>query len=75
MKKKKKNNRRFLSRMKTRLKIAVAVFLALFIVLIGMLIKIIVKDGEKYEQQVLAQQGYESTVIPYKRGDILDCNG
>lgn len=75
MKKKKKNNRRFLSRMKTRLKIVLSIFMACFVVLVGMLIKINVKDGDKYEQKVLAQQGYSSTVIPYKRGEILDANG
>ncbi len=75
MKKKKKNNRRFLGRMKTRLKIVLGIFMACFVVLVYMLIKINVRDGAKYEQKVLAQQGYSSTVIPYKRGEILDANG
>ncbi len=34
-------------------------------------------QGQKYKQQVLSQsqQKYGSTVIPFQRGDILDCNG
>ncbi len=34
-------------------------------------------SGEKYKKQVLtqAQQQYDSRVIPFKRGDILDRNG
>ncbi len=72
---KKKKNYRFLSRMKKRLLFAVTVFLAVFVVLIVRLIYINVKTGAEYEQQVLAQQGYESTVIPYRRGDIVDANG
>lgn len=33
--------------------------------------------GKQYKQQVLSQsqQKYGNTVIPYQRGDILDCNG
>ena len=73
--KKNKKNRRFLSRMKKRLVVAIGIFMALFIVLVIRLIYINTKSGEEYEQKVLAQQGYTSTTIPYKRGDILDVNG
>ena len=51
------------------------IFAALFCVLVFQLIKINVKTGKEYEQIVLSQQGYSSTVIPYRRGDILDTNG
>lgn len=61
--------------MKKRLLIALGAFLAVFAVLIINLIKITVSKGAKYEQNVLAQQGYSSTVIPYRRGDIIDANG
>lgn len=74
MAKKKKSNK-FLSKMKKRLLFVVGAFSAVFVVLIGRLIYINVKEGAKYEQRVLAQQGYTSTVIPYRRGDILDANG
>lgn len=32
-------------------------------------------SGEKYEKIVLSQQEYDSTIIPYKRGDIVDSKG
>jgi len=32
-------------------------------------------SGEKYQKIVLAQQGYDSVTIPYRRGDILDSRG
>lgn len=32
-------------------------------------------NGEKYTKKVLAQQDTASTLLPYKRGDILDRNG
>lgn len=37
---------------------------------------VITKDnGERYKKQVLSQQRYDSTTLPYKRGSILDANG
>ena len=33
------------------------------------------EKGEQYKKQVLSQQSYDSTTLPYKRGDILDANG
>ena len=32
-------------------------------------------QGEKYEKIVLSQQGYDSRIIPYQRGDIVDAKG
>ena len=32
-------------------------------------------NGERYKKQILSQQKYDSTTIPYKRGSILDRNG
>ena len=72
---KKRKRRRFLAKMKKRLLIAVAAFIAVFAVLAGRLVYINLKKGDEYEQRVLAQQGYTSTTIPYRRGDILDANG
>ena len=72
---KKKKKHKFLSRMKKRLLVVIFAALAAFVVLIVNIIKINLKSGAEYEQKVLAQQGYSSTVIPYKRGDIVDSNG
>ena len=48
--------------------------------LVGLAIRITyinATSGEKYRRQVLtqSQQQYESRIIPFKRGDILDTNG
>lgn len=34
-----------------------------------------VSEGDEFSIQVLAQQSFTSRTIPYKRGDIKDCNG
>lgn len=36
---------------------------------------IVKEDGIKYQKQVLSQQRYDSTTIPYRRGDIVDSKG
>lgn len=33
------------------------------------------EKGEKYEKKVLSMLSYDSKTIPYKRGNIMDCNG
>jgi stage V sporulation protein D (sporulation-specific penicillin-binding protein) len=43
--------------------------------LIGRLAYIEYDKGEKYEKKVLSMLSYDSTTIPYKRGNIMDCNG
>lgn len=43
--------------------------------LIGRLMYIEYTSGEKYEKIVLSQQEYDSKVIPYQRGDIVDAKG
>ncbi len=47
----------------------------LFAVLIAKLVHINLSKGAKYEKEVLSQKNYESITVPYRRGDILDCNG
>ncbi len=71
----KKKNHRFLKKMKKRLLVTISIFMALFVVLIVRLMYINISKGSEYEQNILEQQTYVSTVIPYKRGDILDANG
>ena len=51
-----------------------AVVLA-FVVLIGRITYINVTKGSKYTKVVLDQQNYDSRVIAFKRGDIVDRNG
>ena len=55
-------------------------FGVVILALVGLAIRITyinATSGEKYRRQVLtqSQQQYESRIIPFKRGDILDTNG
>lgn len=72
-KQKKKQIKKLRSWMQNRLVFFFCVFFVLFLVL---MIRLAILSGEdKYEKSALAQQSYVSSVIPYKRGDILDRNG
>ena len=64
-----------LRRMHTQLYIVFGVLCILFVALIFRLMYIEYTSGEKYEKIVLSQQEYDSTIIPYKRGDIVDSKG
>lgn len=53
-------------------------FLLVLIAFVGLSIQmfLITRDnGEEYKKQVLSQQEYDSTTIPFKRGNIIDSNG
>jgi len=67
--------KQFTSRMQARLLLVFCVITLLLAGLIGRLIYIMETDGERYAKQVLSRQTYVSSVIPYKRGEILDRNG
>lgn len=73
--KRKKKRKVFTNRMRGRLKFVCGCVMVGFGILGAKLVWINANDGAKYKQQVLTQQRYSSTVIPYKRGDILDANG
>lgn len=56
----------------------VVLFLFILLAFVGLSYRlfIITRDnGEQYKKQVLSQQRYDSTALPYKRGSILDANG
>ncbi|MCR5785521.1 MAG: penicillin-binding protein 2 [Eubacterium sp.] len=61
--------------MKRKLVIVFAIILLALIVLILRVSYINAISGEKYAKTVLSQQDYDSTTIPYKRGNITDRNG
>lgn len=80
MKKKKRKTQQFLQRKfpKKMQKKLVMLFMAMilaFVVLIGRITYINASHGDKYSKVVLDQQHYDSRIIPFKRGDILDANG
>lgn len=70
-----KRNNRFTIKMQKKLLVLFLMILAAFVGLSYRLLAITRDRGEKYKKQVLSQQRYDSTTIPYKRGSILDTNG
>lgn len=61
--------------MQKKLLLLYLLILAAFIGLSARLIIINRDNGEEYKKQVLSQQEYDSTTIPFKRGTIVDANG
>ena len=56
----------------------VVLFVILALLLLGLIVRLMYIEhtsGKKYEKKVLSQQKYDSTVIPYQRGNITDCKG
>ncbi len=74
-KKTKKVEPRLTREMQNRLVAVFLVVVVALIVLSGVLMRICYTSGEKYEKIVLSQQQYDSTTIPYQRGDIVDSKG
>lgn len=71
----KKTERKFTHKMQKKLVVLFFLVLSAFVGL-GVRLFYIGKDnGKEYEKQVLSQQQYDSTTLPFKRGDILDRNG
>lgn len=75
MKNQTKKRRKVSNKMQMKLVVLYSIVLLAFAVLTGRLIWIVRTNGTQYQKQVLAQQQYDSTVLPYRRGDILDANG
>ncbi len=72
---KRKSQNRFTTRMQKKLVVLFGLVLLAFAGLSYRLFSITRDNGEQYKKQVLAQQKYDSTTIPFKRGSILDANG
>ena len=66
---------KFTTKMQKKLVVLFLFVLSAFIGLSVRLILINRDNGERYKRQVLSQQRYDSRVIPFKRGDIVDCKG
>ena len=66
---------KFSKRMQKKLLVVFSLISVALIGLIGRLMYIEYTSGEKYEKIVLSQQEYDSTTIPYRRGDIVDAKG
>lgn len=63
------------NRMKRKLALLFTIVVLALVVVDIRLAYINKTNGDKYTKKVLAQQDTASTLIPYKRGDILDRNG
>lgn len=75
MRRKKRSITKFLIRMQKKL---VFIFLAITLLLSGLIARLAYiqyNRGRRYEKIVLSQQGYDSRIIPYRRGDIVDSKG
>lgn len=66
---------KFTTKMQKKLVVLFCLVLLAFAGLSARLIVINRDNGEQYKKQVLSQQQYSSTTIPYKRGEILDSKG
>ena len=75
MVKKKRILTKFSIKMQKKLLVVFSMISVALIGLIGRLMYIEYTSGEKYEKIVLSQQEYDSTIIPYRRGDIVDTKG
>ena len=67
--------KKFPIRMQRKLVMLFMAVILAFVVLIGRITYINVTKGSRYTKIVLDQQNYDSRTIPFKRGDIVDCNG
>ena len=70
-----KREKKFDLLMQKKLLLLFGIVVVIFVLLNFRIAGITLKHGEEYTQQVLSQKYYDSTTIPYKRGDIVDRNG
>lgn len=66
---------KFPKRMQKKLVILFMAIVLAFVGLIGKITYISASNGKQYTKIVLDQQQYDSRLIPFKRGDIVDRNG
>lgn len=66
---------KFLIRMQKKLLWLFALILIAFGVLSIRLFQVVKDNGTQYQKQVLSQQRYDSTTLPFRRGDIVDAKG
>lgn len=74
-KKKRLFKKKFNKIMQKKLVMLFAAIVLAFGFLVGKITYINAANGDKYTKTVLDQQQYDSRVIPFKRGDIVDRNG
>ncbi|MGN1148608.1 MAG: cell division protein FtsI, partial [Lachnospiraceae bacterium] len=70
-----KTVQKFTIRMQKKLLVLFGLILLAFVGLSIRLMWISRENEDKYSKQILSQQQYDSVTLPYRRGDIVDCNG
>lgn len=70
-----KKTTKFTFKMQKKLVLLFGIIALALIALIIRIFYIEYTSGTKYEKKVLSQQEYDSTTIPYQRGNITDCKG
>ncbi|MDE6674328.1 MAG: cell division protein FtsI [Acetatifactor sp.] len=70
-----KQEKKFGSRMQKKLVVLYILILLAFAGLSIQLIRIAREKEDEYTRQILSQQQYDSTTIPFRRGDIVDAKG
>ncbi len=73
MSKQKKN--KFSIKMQKKLVVLFVMVLLAFAGLSVRLVLLTYENGTQYQKQVLMQQQYDSSILPYRRGDIVDAKG
>lgn len=72
---KKDDKNKFSIKMQKKLAVLYLMVLLAFSGLVFRLAWITREDGARYQKQVFSQQKYESTTLPFRRGDIVDAKG
>ncbi len=72
---KKEDKNKFSVKMQKKLAVLYLMVLLAFSGLVFRLAWITREDGARYQKQVFSQQKYESTILPFRRGDIVDAKG
>jgi len=72
---KKQDKTKFSIKMQKKLVVLFVFVLLAFACLSARLVIIARENGTQYQKQILSQQRYDSTTIPYRRGDIVDSRG
>lgn len=70
-----KKLKKFTTKMQAKLLLVFCVLIIGLLLLIARIVYLNQTDGERYAKRVLSQQTYQTSAIPYKRGDILDRKG
>ncbi len=61
--------------MRKRFVICLSCIICILLVLSGAVLRLETVHGEEYARKVLTQKRYDTTILPYRRGDIVDANG